>query len=115
MGRQKLVVAVVVAIVVVAAIAALAIVGLRPSTTGPGGPPSNLPPVASFTITPSSVFVGDPVTVNASASRDPDGKVELYEWDWTSDGTYDSNGVTATHSYEKPGSFTISLRLTDND
>jgi len=115
-GGQKIVVAIVVAIVAVAVVAALAIVGFRRSTTGPGGgPPGNLPPVASFTTTPSSVFVGDPVTVNASESRDPDGKIGLYEWDWTSDGIYDSTGVIATHSYDKPGSFTISLRLTDND
>jgi PKD repeat protein len=114
-GGKKLVATVVVAIVVVAVIAALALSGFRPLMAGPGGgPPGNVPPVASFTITPSSVFVGDPVTVNASDSRDPDGEITLYEWDWTSDGTYDSTGVTTTHTYETPGSFTIGLRVTDN-
>jgi len=70
-------------------------------------------PVASFNYSVN----GDTVTVNASASYDPDGTIVLYEWDWNSNGTYDETYTTpvASHKYESPGTYTITLRVTDND
>ena len=69
-------------------------------------------PVASFTYE----LDGKTVYVNASASYDPDGSIVLYEWDWESDGIYDENHTTptASHTYEKNGNYTITLRVTDN-
>jgi len=76
-------------------------------------PVPNIPPTASFTASPSS---GDaPLTVefDASASSDPDGTVISYEWTF-GDGEHVS-GVTATHVYTNPGSYTAVLTVTDDD
>ncbi len=49
---------------------------------------------------------------------DPDGTVDLYEWDFDGDGTYDwssaDNGDT-THTYNEEGEYTAMLRVTDDD
>ncbi len=37
-----------------------------------------------------------------------------WEWDFTSDGTYDATGLTAAHSYATPGAYDVTLRVTDN-
>ena len=70
-------------------------------------------PVASFTFE----IDGKVVTVNASASYDPDGTIVLCEWDWESDGIYDNSSTSPIfrHTYEKEGNYTITLRVTDND
>lgn len=76
---------------------------------------SNSPPSASFTHSPSEPTVGESVTFDASGSSDSDGSVASYEWDWTSDGSYEGSGETATHSYGSPGTYTVTLRVTDDD
>jgi glucose/arabinose dehydrogenase len=58
-----------------------------------------------------------PTTMNfdASESSDPDGDTPLtYEWDFTSDGTFDATGVTASHDYVTPGKYTATLKATDS-
>jgi hypothetical protein len=56
----------------------------------------NEPPVAAFTFTVD----GDTVSVDASASDDPDGEIVSYQWTW-GDGTT-GTGMTATHTYVEP-------------
>jgi len=53
------------------------------------------------------------VTVDASASTDPDGTIVSYAWDWgdTTTGT----GVTSGHTYTVENAYTITLTVTDND
>jgi PKD repeat protein len=82
---------------------------------GGGGPPANSPPVASFTA--SDAYAERDVNFDASASSDSDGTVVKYEWDWEADGTYDESSTSprATHKYEFAGSYTIRLRVTDDD
>ncbi|HUU27213.1 MAG TPA: PKD domain-containing protein [archaeon] len=73
----------------------------------------NKEPTASFTTKPES---GNPpltVQFDASASNDPDGTIAAYAWDF-GDGTT-STGVTASHTYENTGNYTISLTVTDNE
>ncbi len=72
----------------------------------------NLPPVASFTVTPKTAFTGDAITFDASASKDPDGKINVYTWDF-GDGT-EGSGVTAIHKYKAIGTFTPKLTVTDD-
>jgi hypothetical protein len=58
------------------------------------------------------------VIFSASGSYDPDGKIELYEWDFDGDGTYDwESMVTGSTSsgYPDPGNYYPTLRVTDND
>jgi PKD repeat protein len=69
----------------------------------------NVGPNASFTASPSSLGV----SVNASASTDPDGVIEDYSWNW-GDGTAAGSGVTASHTYASAGTRSITLTVTDN-
>ncbi len=74
-------------------------------------------PTANFTWSPKNPKVGENVTFDASASHDPDGTIELYEWDWNNDGIYDENYSTpmATYLIINEGYYWITLRVTDNE
>src|SRR5690606_28738877 len=66
-------------------------------------PPPNVPPVADFTV--AATF--QDVSVDASASSDPDGTVTAYAWDF-GDGAV-ATGVTAEHTYAAGGTYTVTL------
>ena len=74
----------------------------------------NTLPIALF----SSVSVGGyayaPLTVwcDASTSTDPDGYIISYSWDFGDGQT--GNGLTVSHTYTVPGTFTVSLHVRDN-
>jgi serine protease len=73
---------------------------------------SNQPPTASFF---SDVISGKaPLTVNfdASASSDSDGQINSYNWSFADN--HSSNGITASHTFTEPGSYTVTLRVTDD-
>ncbi len=74
---------------------------------------SGRPPIASFTATPNPVMVGAPVAFNASASYDPDGTIVSYAWDFGD--TTTGKDVMTSHSYTSPGTFSVSLTVTDNE
>jgi hypothetical protein len=75
---------------------------------GTSGPSANVPPTADFSyqVSPGAI------SVNASASTDPDGNIAGYSWSW-GDGTTGA-GLTATHSYAVAGSYPVTLTVTDN-
>ncbi|MCU0851379.1 MAG: PKD domain-containing protein [Candidatus Thermoplasmatota archaeon] len=77
----------------------------------------NYPPIADFTWTPQEPFSNQPIIFDASTSEDPDGTIELYEWDWNNDGQYEEgySNPTATHMWPHQGSYNIRLQVTDND
>jgi PKD repeat protein len=52
------------------------------------------------------------VTFNGSGSRDPDGTIASYSWNF-GDGTT-GTGVTAPHTYSRAGTYTVTLTVTDN-
>lgn len=60
----------------------------------------------------ATVSPGEKVSFDASASKDPDGTIISYVWDF-GDGTKGS-GIKAPHAYEKPGVYTATLTVTDN-
>ena len=68
-------------------------------------------PTADFTFSTTDLSIN----VDASSSSDPDGSISQYEWDWTGDGTYDDTGVTASHTYSSSGSYTVTLKVTDDN
>ncbi len=73
----------------------------------------NKPPVAGFTIGPSTTGAAPfTVTLSGAASTDPEGEIATYAWDF-GDGTTGS-GKSVAHTYSVAGTFTIILTVTDN-
>jgi hypothetical protein len=73
-----------------------------------------MPPIASFTTTPTAPLVNQPVLF-ASTSRDPDGSLTEEVWDLNGDGNYDNGGgPSAIRTFVDPGEYVIGLRVTDN-
>jgi len=80
--------------------------------------PMGEPPVASFIESAHTAPVGTPITFDPSGSYDSDGTIVLYEFDFDGDGVYDYSSATSgsvLHTYMTPGTFTVTLRVTDND
>ena len=80
---------------------------------------SNLPPVADAGGSYSG-DIGEVIQLDGSKSRDIDGSIVNYEWDFDYDGTFTideagSDKKIVTHSYGEAGSYTVCLRVTDND
>ena len=78
---------------------------------------SSAPPTAVFTAVSFSGTAPFDVVADASASMDPDGLIALYEWDADDDGIfeYSTTQNDAQFSLLAVGSYTIHLRVTDND
>jgi hypothetical protein len=76
----------------------------------------NQPPQAAFFMSPVSAHVNDPITFDASASFDPDGRIVSYEWDFNGDGVFDQKTTdpTVTYSYATTGNKNVTLRVTDD-
>jgi PKD repeat protein len=54
------------------------------------------------------------VTFDGSASSDPDGSVDRYDWDFGDGKNEDDAGATPSHSYAEAGSYFVTLTVTDN-
>ncbi len=70
----------------------------------------SLVPVASFTVSDPSPFVGQ--TINLTFTGTGEEPLE-FEWDFENDGTVDSTQRVTSTSYGTPGSKTIRLRVTN--
>jgi hypothetical protein len=73
----------------------------------------NQPPSAEFSISPNNAKVGETVYFNGGLSSDPDGRVVNWEWSFGDGAT--GRGEKASHQYAKPGTFTVTLKVTDDD
>ena len=74
------------------------------AVTGP-----NVLPTADFTSTASGLTA----SVNGATSADPDGTIASYSWNW-GDGSATGSGVTASHAYAAPGTYAVTLTVTDD-
>jgi len=72
-------------------------------------PPVNQPPTAVFNPTVTNLAV----SVDGSGSSDPDGSITSWSWSW-GDNTADGTGQTANHTYAAAGTYTVTLKVTDN-
>lgn len=73
----------------------------------------NQAPEALFTSTPNTGQAPLTVMFNASASTDEDGSITRYEW-LLGDGI-SRTGRTLEYTYDSPGSYTVTLTVTDDD
>jgi Leucine-rich repeat (LRR) protein len=81
---------------------------------------NNDAPTASFTINPTSGTTETTFNFDASSSTDKEDETSALQvrWDWTNDGTYDTNYSTtkvATHQYGTNGTYTVKLDVKDSD
>lgn len=73
-------------------------------------------PVAAFTAAPVKGYPPLSVDFDASSSSDTGGgPIALFEWDYTTDGTYDAFGATTNYTYNRLGDFTATVRATDEE
>ncbi|MEM7311921.1 MAG: PKD domain-containing protein [Planctomycetota bacterium] len=78
----------------------------------------NAAPLPSLRPSDTLVAPGQVILLDASRSRDPDGNdaALVVEWDWEGDGVYDtppSISKAVNVSYDEPGTYLVSARLTD--
>src|SRR5438094_495951 len=86
-----------------------------PPSSAPGAAAGYFPnqlPVASFTLTPLYPIAGQTIYFDATASYDPDGTITSYAWDFGDVQT--SFGATPVHAFASPGTYHVSLTVTDN-
>ncbi len=76
------------------------------------GGAQNQNPTAQFNVQPAAAVAGTAVTLDAAASKDPDGKINKYEWT-LADGTKLS-GAKVNHTFAAAGSFEVTLTVTDD-
>ena len=70
------------------------------------------PPVAKFTESATTVLTAVSITFNATSSSDPDGTIAAYSWNFGDGAT--ASGVILSHSYATAGTYTVTLKVTDN-
>jgi len=73
----------------------------------------NTPPTALFNYSPPGPGIGEWIQFDGSASVDPDGTITSYSWDFGDGST--AYGSTAWHRFMTPGSYTVTLIVTDDD
>jgi PKD repeat protein len=71
-------------------------------------PAANEPPTARI----EQAFDDRTVTVDGSASSDPDGSIVRYLWEFGDGAT--AEGATASHTYTEPGAYLVTLAVQDN-
>ena len=74
---------------------------------------SNSPPEAAFVFSPENPKTGETVYFNAAESKDTDGHIVKYEWDFGDGKT--STGERVRHSYTTPNSYWVILTVYDNN
>ncbi len=71
-------------------------------------------PQARFTFSPTTVFAGEPVSFDGSASSDSDGTIASYDWQW-GDGAADASTAKPKHTFAGPGTYQVALFVRDDN
>ncbi|MDX1612101.1 MAG: PKD domain-containing protein, partial [Candidatus Thermoplasmatota archaeon] len=97
----------------VALLCALVLLTLVPTT---GISSEHQGPNAFFTVSPSQMTSGDAVSVDASGSTPSRNATTItqYAWRWQADGPFQPGPAETTHTYPAPGTYVITLRITDD-
>ncbi len=77
---------------------------------------ANKAPTADFRFAPTTPDNNTTIVFDASYSKDADGKIVKYEWDFETDGKYDDTRTMALGEklFDKSGTVRVTLRVTDN-
>jgi PKD repeat protein len=73
-----------------------------------------LPPVASFTYSPTAPSVGSTTTFDASASYSPNGTITNYQWNFGDGNAVNTSNPIITHVYTLQGTYGVNLVVIDN-
>ncbi len=73
----------------------------------------NRAPEASFAASATTVLAGETIDFNASESRDLDGSIIGYIWDFGDETS--AAGVNVSHVYQEIGNYTVTLTVIDDD
>jgi DNA-binding beta-propeller fold protein YncE len=73
----------------------------------------NQAPVASFVAVPGSA--GSATRFDASGAADPDGRIVRYDWNFGDGTLLPDGGPSPQHVYTEPGTYTVTLVVTDNE
>nr|MDQ3934497.1 PKD domain-containing protein [Actinomycetota bacterium] len=74
-------------------------------------------PVAALSVSPQQVTAGEPVVLDGSGSRDPDGSVASYAFDLDGDGAFErvtGGEPRLAHTFEEAGQRSVGLRVVDD-
>ena len=95
-----------------------AMISYRPNTISAYAPPIVYPPILPNK-TPianagpdQDAFVNETIQFDGSKSKDEDGKIVSYNWAFGDGET--AQGVNVTHRYASPGTYTVTLKVTDD-
>ncbi len=80
----------------------------------PPPPAVNQPPRATISASTTDGYAALTVSFDGSASRDPDGSIARYDWEF-GDGTATVSGVQVDHTFTDPGGYNVRLTVTDDD
>ncbi len=72
-------------------------------------------PRASFFVSPTLRRAKKKLTFHGSGSTDPDGLIANYAWDFGDGGHAQGTAPTRVHRYGKPGTYIVTLVVTDDD
>jgi len=72
-------------------------------------------PVATFEFHPQNAKTKNQVIFNASQSYDPNGIIVSYAWNFGNGDTIKTDNPITNYTYSKPGNYTVTLNVTDND
>jgi len=77
---------------------------------------SNLGPTAFFNTAPAILIASQPVTFDGTGSFDPSGTGTFSNYSWSfGDGTPGKLGAIVQHDYASPGSYDVTLNVTDSN
>lgn len=74
----------------------------------------NTLPTADFSISPNPVLSWNPVTFDARNSKDLDGNITEYSWNFQDGNGFVVGNDLVSKVYQTPGNYNISLRVKDN-
>jgi PKD repeat protein len=77
--------------------------------------PTNQPPTARFSHSPTNPSSGERVRFDGSNSYDPDGRIVRWQWDFDGDGDTDAVGREGYNTFYGTGRARVRLTVTDND